>query len=152
MKNSHADDKARLSENHAIRNGAYDTRKFLELIEARCPSYSWVTAKLRGEMRLIILAKKDLAEEISNVYIAGENTGIGGVLANKVCSSAVSIKICRSMLCAYVVFLLSGELTTVVSFFIFANQISNNHSHTIVNVCREGSLQPLTCEEPASPS
>lgn len=44
-----------------------------------------VTAKLRGEMRLVVLALKDLEEEITNVYIAGENTGIGGVLANKVC-------------------------------------------------------------------
>jgi len=42
-----------------------------------------VAAKLRGEMRLIVLALKDLTEEISDVYIAGENTGIGSVLANK---------------------------------------------------------------------
>lgn len=44
-----------------------------------------VTAVLRGEMRLIVLALKDVAEEVDDVYIAGENTGIGSVLANKVC-------------------------------------------------------------------
>lgn len=44
-----------------------------------------VTAKLRGEMRLVVLVLKELEHEIENVYIAGENTGIGGVLANKVC-------------------------------------------------------------------
>ena len=87
MKHSNSENgKDRVSENNAVRSGAYDTRKFLELIEGRCPSYEWVTAKLRGEMRLIILAKKELAGEISDVHIAGENTGIGGVLANKVCS------------------------------------------------------------------
>ena len=64
--------------------GSYDTRKFLELIGNQCPSYSVVTAKLRGEMRLVVLALKDLEEEITNVYIAGENTGIGGIMANKV--------------------------------------------------------------------
>lgn len=68
-----------------IKGGSYDTRKFVELIKNQCPSYSVVTAKLRGEMRLVVLALKDLEEEITNVYIAGENTGIGGVLANKVC-------------------------------------------------------------------
>jgi len=68
-----------------VKGGSYDTRKFVELIENQCPSYSVVTAKLRGEMRLVVLALKDLEEEITNVYIAGENTGIGGVLANKVC-------------------------------------------------------------------
>ena len=35
-------------------------------------------------MRLVVLALKDLEEEITNVYIAGENTGIGGIMANKV--------------------------------------------------------------------
>ena len=64
--------------------GSYDTRKFLELIGNQCPSYSVVTAKLRGEMRLVVLALKDLEEEITNVYTAGENTGIGGIMANKV--------------------------------------------------------------------
>jgi len=34
-------------------------------------------------MRLIVLALGDLSEEISDVYTAGENTGIAGVLANK---------------------------------------------------------------------
>ena len=74
-----------MNENPAVKSGAYDTRKFLELIQHQCPSYSMVTAKLRGEMRLIVLALKDVAKEIENVYTAGENTGIGSVLANKVC-------------------------------------------------------------------
>ncbi len=76
---------SKVSENAAVKSGAYDTRKFSELIQHQCPSYAMVTAKLRGEMRLIVLALKDIAEEIENVYIAGENTGIGGVMANKVC-------------------------------------------------------------------
>mmetsp|Transcript_6466 Transcript_6466/g.14595 ORF Transcript_6466/g.14595 Transcript_6466/m.14595 type:complete len:702 (-) Transcript_6466:819-2924(-) len=74
---------SRVYENAAVRSGSYDTRKFLKLIEERCPSYGMVTSKLRGEMRLIVLALKDLTNEISDVYIAGENTGIGSVLANK---------------------------------------------------------------------
>lgn len=68
-----------------VKGGSYDTRKFIELIQNQCPSYSVITAKLRGEMRLVVLALKDLEEEITNVYIAGENTGIGGIMANKVC-------------------------------------------------------------------
>lgn len=81
-----------MKENSAVRAGSYDTRKFVELIEDRCPSYGLVTAKLRGEMRLIVLALKGLAEEITDVYIAGENTGIGSVLANKVCNVFFLIK------------------------------------------------------------
>ena len=46
-----------------------------------------VTARLRGEMRLIILVRDELESEVENVYVAGENTGIGGVMANKVCCS-----------------------------------------------------------------
>ena len=68
-----------------FKSGSYDTRKFLELIENQCPSYKMVTARLRGEMRLIILVRDELEGEIENVYVAGENTGIGGVMANKVC-------------------------------------------------------------------
>jgi len=67
----------------------YDTRKFHELITARCPSYEMVVSKLRGEMRLYLLVSKELAEEVQDVYVAGENTGIGGVLANKVRPSCV---------------------------------------------------------------
>ena len=63
---------------------SYDTRKLLDLIKDRCPSYGIVTSNLRGQMRLIVLALKGLAEEISNVYVNAENTGIGNVLANKV--------------------------------------------------------------------
>ncbi|KAL3781536.1 hypothetical protein ACHAW5_005433 [Stephanodiscus triporus] len=62
---------------------SYDTRKLLDLIKDRCPSYGIVTSNLRGQMRLIVLALKGLAEEISNVYVNAENTGIGNVLANK---------------------------------------------------------------------
>ena len=68
-----------------FKSGSYDTRKFLELIENQCPSYKMVTARLRGEMRLIILVRNELESEVENVYVAGENTGIGGVMANKVC-------------------------------------------------------------------
>ena len=35
-------------------------------------------------MRLIILALRDVADLIEDVYIVGENTGLGSVLANKV--------------------------------------------------------------------
>lgn len=68
-----------------FKSGSYDTRKFVELIENQCPSYKMVTARLRGEMRLIILVRDELESEVENVYVAGENTGIGGVMANKVC-------------------------------------------------------------------
>ena len=65
-------------------DSSYDTRIFLELIESRCPSYGIVTSKLRGQMRLIVLALNGLVEEISNVHVEAENTGIGNFLANKV--------------------------------------------------------------------
>ena len=65
-------------------DSSYDTRIFLELIESRCPSYGIVTSKLRGQMRLIVLAWNGLVEEISNVHVEAENTGIGNFLANKV--------------------------------------------------------------------
>ena len=66
----------------------YDTRILLKLP----PSYGIVTSNLRGQMRLIVLALKGLAEEISNVYVNAESTGIGNVLANKVglCLSSLS--------------------------------------------------------------
>ncbi|KAL9184897.1 hypothetical protein ACHAXT_002674 [Thalassiosira profunda] len=78
---------SRISENNAItkaaRSAPYDTRKFAELVEQQCLSYELVAAKLRGEMRLIVLARKEIAGEITDVHMAGENTGIGSVLANK---------------------------------------------------------------------
>jgi hypothetical protein len=64
-------------------SASYDTRKFDELITTTCPSYELIASNLRGEMRLYVLALEQLAEEISDVYVAGENTGIGGVMANK---------------------------------------------------------------------
>ncbi|KAL7532231.1 hypothetical protein ACHAXR_004507 [Thalassiosira sp. AJA248-18] len=79
LRNRRGESKAK-ENNHSV---SYDTRKFLELIQKRCPSYAMVTTKLRGEMRLIVLALKGLDKEISDVYTAGENTGIGSVLANK---------------------------------------------------------------------
>ncbi|KAL7551028.1 hypothetical protein ACHAWF_014223 [Thalassiosira exigua] len=74
---------SKVKENSAVKEGRYDTRKFIELIQNCCPSYKLVTSKLRGEMRLIVLALKDLEGEITDIYTAGENTGIGGVMANK---------------------------------------------------------------------
>lgn len=62
----------------------YDTRRLLELVRERCPSYAVVTSRRRGEMRLIVLAREGLADEIRDFYVAGENTGIGGIMANKV--------------------------------------------------------------------
>jgi len=82
-RHSHGDGKDHIPESSAFRSGSYDTRKFKKLIDGQCPSYSMVAAKLQGEMRLIILALKDVAEQIEDVYIATENTGIGSVLANK---------------------------------------------------------------------
>ncbi len=78
-------------------DSSYDTRIFLELIESRCPSYGIVTSKLRGQMRLIVLALKGLVEEISNVHVEAENTGIGNFLANKV-SVCLFPKYCRDAL------------------------------------------------------
>ena len=89
-------DRIKIKENAAATvraSGSYDIRKFMELIDARCPSYSVVASKLRGEMRLIILALRDVADQIEDFYIAEENTGLGSVLANKVraCVSIVWI-------------------------------------------------------------
>ena len=61
----------------------YDTNKLKDLIQNRCPSYEMVTSSLRGEMRLFILAHSSVAEDISEVYVAAENTGIGSIMANK---------------------------------------------------------------------
>ena len=63
---------------------SYDTRKLHELISHRCPSYEIIVSNLRGQMRLYVLALKSVAGEITNVRVAGENTGLGSVLANKV--------------------------------------------------------------------
>lgn len=62
----------------------YDTKKLLELITDRLPSYDIITYNLRGQMRLYVLAMKSLVNEIYDVRVAGENTGLGSVLANKV--------------------------------------------------------------------
>ena len=63
---------------------SYDTKKLLELITDRLPSYDIITYNLRGQMRLYVLALKSLASEIVDIRVAGENTGLGSVLANKV--------------------------------------------------------------------
>jgi len=64
-------------------NQKYDTVTLRKLIIERCPSYEIVTEYLRGEMRLFILVKKKLADEVSEVRVKAENTGIGSILANK---------------------------------------------------------------------
>ena len=65
---------------------SYDTKKLLELISDRLPSYDIITYNLRGQMRLYVLVLKSLASEIVDIHVAGENTGLGSVLANKVWS------------------------------------------------------------------
>ena len=66
-----------------IGSWGYDTRKFAQLITNQCPSYVVVTTSLRGQMRLVVLAKMEISKDITNVYVEAENTGIGNVLANK---------------------------------------------------------------------
>jgi hypothetical protein len=66
-----------------IGSWGYDTRKFVQLITFRCPSYVTVSTSLRGQMRLVILAKKEISQDITNIHVEAENTGIGNVLANK---------------------------------------------------------------------
>ena len=66
-----------------IGSWGYDTRKFVQLITYRCPSYVIVSTSLRGQMRLVILAKKEISQDITNIHVEAENTGIGNVLANK---------------------------------------------------------------------
>jgi hypothetical protein len=61
----------------------YDNNKLADLIQTRCPSYEIITSSLRGEMRLFVLVQSHLTQDISNVYIAAENTGIGSIMANK---------------------------------------------------------------------
>jgi hypothetical protein len=63
---------------------SYGTKKLHELIANRLPSYEIITSNLRGQMRLYVLALKSLVKEIDDVRVAGENTGLGSVLANKV--------------------------------------------------------------------
>jgi hypothetical protein len=50
-----------------IGSWGYDTRKFVQLITFRCPSYVTVSTSLRGQMRLVILAKKEISTDIGNV-------------------------------------------------------------------------------------
>jgi len=66
-----------------IGSWGYDTRKFAQLITNRCPSYVVVTTSLRGQMRLVVLAKVEISKDVTNVYVEAENTGVGNVLANK---------------------------------------------------------------------
>mmetsp|Transcript_17416 Transcript_17416/g.25975 ORF Transcript_17416/g.25975 Transcript_17416/m.25975 type:complete len:761 (-) Transcript_17416:8-2290(-) len=61
----------------------YDNNKLNNLIKTTLPSYEMVTSSLRGEMRLFVLAHSTLAEDISEVYVGAENTGIGSIMANK---------------------------------------------------------------------
>lgn len=63
---------------------SYDTKKLLKLISDRLPSYEIITSNLRGQMRMYVLALKNVVNEIVDVRVAGENTGLGSVLANKV--------------------------------------------------------------------
>lgn len=63
---------------------SYGTKKLHELIANRLPSYEIITSNLRGQMRLYVLALKSLVKEIDDVRVAGENTGLGSVLANKI--------------------------------------------------------------------
>jgi hypothetical protein len=61
----------------------YDSKTLQTLIKEQCPSYEIVTSNLRGEMRLYVLAHQRIANDISDVYCAAENTGIGSIMANK---------------------------------------------------------------------
>ena len=61
----------------------YDSNTLQTLIKEQCPSYEIVTSNLRGEMRLYVLAHHRVANDISDVYCAAENTGIGSIMANK---------------------------------------------------------------------
>lgn len=61
----------------------YDSKTLQSLIKEQCPSYEIVTSNLRGEMRLYVLAHQRVANDISDVYCAAENTGIGSIMANK---------------------------------------------------------------------
>ncbi|KAL3776478.1 hypothetical protein HJC23_009277 [Cyclotella cryptica] len=67
----------------ALTTTQYDTNKFSSLIKRQCPSYTLLASSIRGEMRLWILCLKQLEGEVREVYVAGENTGIGSVFANK---------------------------------------------------------------------
>jgi hypothetical protein len=53
-----------------VSSNQYDTSKFASLFADRCPSYSLIACKMRGEMRLWVLCLKGLKEEVDDVYVS----------------------------------------------------------------------------------
>eukprot|EP00588_Corethron_pennatum_P011900 CAMPEP_0194271558 /NCGR_PEP_ID=MMETSP0169-20130528/5289_1 /TAXON_ID=218684 /ORGANISM="Corethron pennatum, Strain L29A3" /LENGTH=558 /DNA_ID=CAMNT_0039013923 /DNA_START=593 /DNA_END=2266 /DNA_ORIENTATION=+ len=60
-----------------------DTIHLYNLITSHCPSYAVVVFYLRGEMKLIVLVHEDMLSCVSDIDVQAQNTGIGGIVANK---------------------------------------------------------------------
>eukprot|EP00565_Helicotheca_tamesis_P005992 CAMPEP_0185734124 /NCGR_PEP_ID=MMETSP1171-20130828/21503_1 /TAXON_ID=374046 /ORGANISM="Helicotheca tamensis, Strain CCMP826" /LENGTH=633 /DNA_ID=CAMNT_0028404037 /DNA_START=30 /DNA_END=1931 /DNA_ORIENTATION=- len=60
-----------------------DTHVLHRLLKERCPSYSIVVDYLRGEMRMIVLVRTELKDQVTGIEVDAENTGLGRVFANK---------------------------------------------------------------------
>jgi len=60
-----------------------DTVHLYNLITSHCPSYMNVVFYLRGEMKLVVLVHNDLHPFVSNIDVAAQNTGLGGISSNK---------------------------------------------------------------------
>eukprot|EP00957_Ditylum_brightwellii_P000746 58429-Ditylum_brightwellii.AAC.1 len=61
-----------------------DTHALHGLVKDRCPSYTTIVDYNRGQMRMMILVKTGLKDQVTDIDVDAENTGLVGVLANKV--------------------------------------------------------------------
>uniref|UniRef100_A0A7S2END7 Inositol polyphosphate-related phosphatase domain-containing protein n=1 Tax=Ditylum brightwellii TaxID=49249 RepID=A0A7S2END7_9STRA len=60
-----------------------DTHALHGLVKDRCPSYTTIVDYNRGQMRMMILVKTGLKDQVTDIDVDAENTGLVGVLANK---------------------------------------------------------------------
>mmetsp|Transcript_23895 Transcript_23895/g.29077 ORF Transcript_23895/g.29077 Transcript_23895/m.29077 type:complete len:659 (+) Transcript_23895:37-2013(+) len=68
------------------------------LLMERNPSYECPVHFQRGQIRLMILVRKELIDEVSEIESKAENTGLGSVLANKG-GIAVNVTIRNTRIC-----------------------------------------------------
>jgi len=73
------------------------TKVLQKLIMSRCPSYDCPVHYQRGEMRLLILVRKDIAHLLEDVSCKAGNTGVGSFLPNKG-GIKVTLTICKTRL------------------------------------------------------
>ena len=66
-----------------VRNMSYDTTVIHGALEGLLPTYTPVVRHQRGEMRLMVFCLPSIVERLTGVSVAAENTGLGGIGANK---------------------------------------------------------------------